>query len=103
MRFAFSGPRGFHGFHSYSVHPGQEGSTAVLRHTLAMTARGPARLTWPLLYRPLHDAVIEDGLDRAARACTGDVASPARWSPYVRLLRRLVRLLPAAPQVRPHA
>lgn len=29
-------------------------------------------------------------LDRAERACTGTVAPPARWSRYVRLLRRLI-------------
>ncbi|MFD8548259.1 SRPBCC family protein [Streptomyces sp. NPDC059649] len=90
VRFTFSGPRGFDGFHEYTVHPlGPE--RTLLRHTLAMRARGPARLTWPLAFRPLHDACLEDSLDRAERACTGRVARPARRSRYVRLLRRLVR------------
>lgn len=90
VRFAFSGPRGFHGFHEYAVLPAGDGHT-VLRHTLSMAARGPAALTWPLLWRPLHDACLEDSLDRAELACAGSVARPARWSPYVRLLRALVR------------
>lgn len=90
VRFVFGGPRGFHGFHEYSVHP-VDAEHAVLRHTLTMHARGPARLTWPLAYRHFHDAVLEDSLDHAERAVTGQVARPARWSRYVRLLRRLAR------------
>ncbi|MFD6875674.1 MULTISPECIES: SRPBCC family protein [unclassified Streptomyces] len=90
VRFAFSGPRGFHGFHEYAVLPADEDRT-LLRHTLAMAVRGPARLTWPIVFRPLHDALLEDSLDRAELACTGTVARPARWSPYVRTLLRLAR------------
>ncbi|MFG2829427.1 SRPBCC family protein [Streptomyces sp. NPDC048434] len=88
VRFTFSAPRGFHGFHEFTVHPLGPDRT-LLRHTLAMHARGPARLSWPLAFRQLHDAALEDSLDRAERACTGTVARPARWSRYVRLLRRL--------------
>ncbi|MFI6105407.1 SRPBCC family protein [Streptomyces sp. NPDC051310] len=91
VRFSFDGPRGFHGFHEYAVIPVGEGRTA-LRHTLSMNARGPARAGWPLLWRPLHDACLEDSLDRAERALTGTVARPARHSPYVRtLLRAMAR------------
>ncbi|MFJ1935928.1 SRPBCC family protein [Kitasatospora sp. NPDC088160] len=86
IRFTFSGPRGFHGFHEFTVLPVGEERT-VLRHTLAMKAGGLARLTWPAAWRPMHDACLEDGLDRAELACTGTVARPARWTPYVRLLR----------------
>ncbi|MFH9133016.1 SRPBCC family protein [Streptomyces sp. NPDC017524] len=93
VRFAFSGPRGFHGFHEYVVLPVDEERT-VLRHTLAMNTAGPARLTWPLVWRPLHDALLEDSMDRAERACTGTVALPARRGPYTRLLRRLLRRPP---------
>ncbi|MFF1820691.1 hypothetical protein ACFVWG_25520 [Kribbella sp. NPDC058245] len=86
IRLTFTGPRGFHGFHEYAVHT-QDNQT-VLRHTLAMRLRGPARLTWPLAFRPLHDALIEDSLDRAEMATVGSVTRPARWSGYVVLLRK---------------
>ncbi|RII20749.1 hypothetical protein DSC45_02795 [Streptomyces sp. YIM 130001] len=86
VRFTFSGPRGFHGFHEYSVHP-VDAARTVLRHTLAMRVRGPARLTWPLAYRHLHDALLEDSLDRAEHAAAGHVTSPARRGAYVRMLR----------------
>ncbi|MFI1968552.1 hypothetical protein BLA24_05720 [Streptomyces cinnamoneus] len=90
VRFTFRAPRGFHGFHEYAALAVDEQHT-LLRHTLAMNARGPARLTWPLLWGPLHDACLEDSLDRAELAVTGTVARPARRSPYVRLLRALAR------------
>lgn len=87
VRFTFSAPRGFDGFHEYTALTVDEQHT-LLRHTLAMRTRGPARLTWPLLWRPLHDACLEDSLDRA-EAAWGTPARPARWSRYVRLLRSL--------------
>ncbi|MEV4613056.1 SRPBCC family protein [Kitasatospora sp. NPDC049258] len=90
VRFAFSGPRGFDGFHEFAALP-LDGERTVLRHTLAMRATGPARLSWPLAFRWMHDACLEDALDRAEAACTGTVARPSRWSPYVRLLRSLAR------------
>ncbi|MER7734258.1 SRPBCC family protein [Streptomyces erythrochromogenes] len=92
VRFAFTGPRGFHGFHEFTALP-VDADRTVLRHTLAMTVSGVSRLTWPLAYRPMHDAVLEDCLDRAERACTGVLARRARWSPYVRFLRGLERLV----------
>ncbi|WP_330335514.1 SRPBCC family protein (plasmid) [Streptomyces sp. NBC_00536] len=94
VRFTFSGPRGFHGFHEFAVLP-VDAERTVLRHTLAMRTGGLARLTWPLAFRSMHDACLEDGLDRAELACTGTVARPARWSPYVRLLRALERRVSA--------
>lgn len=88
VRFRFREPRGFDGFHEFTVHPTDSTGT-VLRHLLAMRAHGPALLTWPLLFRPLHDALLEDALDRAEHELTGAVRVPARWSARTRLLRRL--------------
>jgi hypothetical protein len=85
VRFRISAPRGFVGLHEFTSHAAPGGT--VLRHTIAMHLRGWARLTWPLAIRWLHDAMIEDILDRAELATTGAVAHPSRWSPYVRLLR----------------
>jgi len=101
VRFAFTGPRGFVGFHEYTVY--QSGPTdTLLRHTLAMRLTGAARLTWPALYRALHDALIEDSLDRAEWAVAGGDGRGARWSAYVRALRRLAgRRRPATAPSRP--
>ncbi|WP_210436765.1 SRPBCC family protein [Nocardia rhamnosiphila] len=93
VRFRFTGPRGFDGFHEFTVHPTPGGTDLI--HLLAMNARGRARLTWPLAYRWLHDALLEDCLDRAEHALTGSVAHPARWARRVRLLRRIATVTAA--------
>lgn len=85
VRFRFDAPRGFDGTHGFDV-VDRDGD-AELVHVLEARLTGPARLSWPLVFRPLHDALIEDALDRAVRA-TGEVPDPpARWSRTVRLLR----------------
>ena len=72
VRFRFTAPRGFDGYHEYRVLDGTDGP--ILRHTLVMQATGPARVTWPLVFGPLHDALLEDSLARA----TGE--DPPEWS-----------------------
>jgi hypothetical protein len=89
IRFTFTGPRGFEGFHEFTVHP-ISNETTVLRHTVAMHTRGPARLSWPLVFRPLHDACVEDSFDRAAQNVVGRRLPYTAWSHYVRLLRSLL-------------
>ncbi|MFI5779237.1 SRPBCC family protein [Nocardia sp. NPDC051570] len=91
VRFRIIGPRGFDGFHEFTVRP--DGADAViLCHLIVVRLRGSSRLTWPLALRWMHDACVEDLLDRAERAVTGSVRRPAGWSPAVRPLRALARL-----------
>ncbi|WP_320775369.1 SRPBCC family protein [Streptomyces sp. CRN 30] len=86
VRFRFTGPRGFEGFHEFGVEALGDRRT-VLRHTLVVSPRGPLWPLWPLFVRPLHDAVFRQCLDRAEHALTGTVTRPARWSLYARVLR----------------
>jgi hypothetical protein len=88
VTFAFHPPRWFDGTHTLEVEPAGVGEV-VLRHTLAGRARGGGRLVWPLALRWLHDALIEDLLDNAARAAGMPPAST--WSPWVRALRVVLR------------
>lgn len=88
VRFRFEAPAGFDGYHEYVVARRQDGGT-VLRHLLAMEAGGMARLSWPSLYRPLHDALIEDSLDKASRSLGLEVSRPQRWGWRVRYLRAI--------------
>jgi hypothetical protein len=83
--FRFSAPRGFHGTHRFEVDD-RQGAT-VLRHVIEMRATGPALLSWPLFFRPLHDACLEDCMDRATVSLGIALPHPAHWSIYVRLLR----------------
>ncbi|MFF0162567.1 SRPBCC family protein [Streptomyces sp. NPDC005263] len=86
VRFRFTGPRGFHGFHEFTVEP-LGPARAVLRHTLVLRPRGVRWLGWLLFFRPLHNAAFRHSLDCAELALTGRVAHPVRWSRRVRLLR----------------
>jgi len=95
IRFRFTGPRGFDGYHEFATDHADDGR-AVLRHTIAMHCPRTARLTWPLMFRPLHDALLEDSLECAQSAVTGSLSRPAQWSRYVRFLRRLRRRRPSA-------
>jgi hypothetical protein len=83
--FRFSAPRGFNGTHRFEVED-RQGAT-VLRHVIEMQATGPALLSWPLFFRPLHDACLEDCFDRATLSLGIPLERPAHWSIYVRLLR----------------
>jgi hypothetical protein len=97
-RFRFTGPRGFDGYHEYQVDD-LDSVPARLRHAIDMHARGRANLTWPMVFGPLHDALIEDSLERAAVRC-GMPPQPRAWSPWVRFLRWVLARLRASPRAR---
>jgi hypothetical protein len=100
IRFRFTGPKGFDGWHGYEVVTA--GPEAVkLRHTLEMTTSGLATLSWPFMYRPLHDALIEDSL-ATARASLGYLPTVQPWSSWVTFLRWLLSRGRARPQVTPN-
>ena len=86
VRFRFTAPRGFDGYHEFTA------SGPELCHRLVMRTRGLARLSWPLVFRPLHDALVEDAFDRACDAM-GVAVEKARWSWWVRTLRGVLRLV----------
>jgi hypothetical protein len=90
VSFRFTGMPGVDGGHRLEVEPAGPGA-AVLRHVAEARFSGRWLVIWPLVVRPLHNALIEDLLDRAELAVTGTVAGPARWSPWVRLLRGRLR------------
>jgi hypothetical protein len=75
------------GGHQLEAEPAGEGAVR-LRHVAEAELRGRRLVAWALVIRPLHDALLEDLLDRAELAVTGTVARPNRWSPWVRLVRR---------------
>jgi hypothetical protein len=89
--FCFSAPRGFNGTHRFEVET-RQGHT-VLRHVIEMNATGSALISWPFFFRPLHDACLEDCLDRATISLGIALSHPARHSVYVRLLRAVMRII----------
>ena len=83
--FRFTQPKGFIGTHRFEVDEKEDGC-CVLRHTIEMETKGASRLTWIGVVRPLHDALLEDALDRAA-VYTGGRPQQQEWSTRVRALR----------------
>ncbi|BBX24709.1 hypothetical protein MTER_41200 [Mycolicibacter terrae] len=88
IRFAFSKPTGLDGYHEWQAQPVPAGYE--LRHSLVATTVGWTGLSWPFIWRWLHDALLEDALDKAAGnlGCGGPRSS---WPAYVRVLRWAVR------------
>ncbi len=95
--FRFKAPAGFDGTHRFDVLPAPEG--CELRHTLEMDARGTAVLSWPLVFRGLHDALVEDAMAKA-QAMVGEEPTIVPWPAPVRLLRRLFSSGRPRPQLR---
>ena len=100
IRFRFTGPKGFNGWHGYELAAAGP-DTVKLRHILDMKTSGLASVSWPFMYRPLHDALIEDSL-ATAQASLGYPPSVQPWSSWVKLLRWLVSRGKASPQVTPN-
>ena len=91
IRFRFDAPKGFDGFHAFSAVAASDAET-ILRHTLEMRVGLATWLKWAAVYRPLHDALIEDALDKAVRALGG--TAPLRpFSRWVGAMRWLIRRL----------
>jgi hypothetical protein len=83
IKFQFNAPSGFDGYHAFTVTLSDSG--CVLRHTLEMNTSGIASLSWPLIYRPLHDALIDDALAKAQRSL-GLTPMIHRWALNVKIL-----------------
>ncbi len=91
VAFRFDGrglTAGLEGGHRFEVV--EVSGRVALRHVLEARGGLASWLKWILVIAPLHDALLEDALDRAERQVNGHVARPARWSPWVRLLRSLL-------------
>ena len=89
VRFRFLSPEGFVGTHGFDVEDAGEGASK-LRHVIEMQTVGMAVVKWSLIIRPLHDALLEDALDKVEGAFR-DVGPPRAWSRRVVFLRWLVR------------
>jgi hypothetical protein len=79
VRFRFERARGFDGFHEFSL---VEGDPPILEYVLEAKMTGTARLSWPLIFRPLHNDLIEDALANASSA-----PAARSWSRTTRVLR----------------
>ncbi|MHB8455180.1 MAG: SRPBCC family protein [Acidiferrobacterales bacterium] len=81
ISFRFTAPKGFIGTHYFQLKESTT-DTVLLRHVLEMNVVGLARVSWPLIFRPCHDALLEAALDRAEAFIAGESSSP-RKLPFI--------------------
>ena len=81
VQFYFTAPKGFDGHHAYEIIEKGNGKTE-LRETLKMETHGLAVLSWPLIFCPLHDALIEDSLT-CAEVRLGIEPKTSNWSTWL--------------------
>jgi hypothetical protein len=93
VAFEFEGPQGFRGGHWFELHPHPAGGI-VLLHGLRMEAHGLAMFSWPLVFRWLHDACVEDALDNVQAHLEGRPWTRRSFGMWVRFLRFLFRRRP---------
>ncbi|MGW2557959.1 DUF2867 domain-containing protein [Streptomyces sp. NPDC001514] len=96
VRFDFAPPG--NGHHRMDIEPLGPTRCRVV-HVLEQRQNLMAALLWSLVILPMHDVVIEELFDNLERAATGSCDSPVRWSPWVRLMHRLVWDRPKAVSV----
>lgn len=101
VQFRFTGPKGFNGYHRLEVIAAESGQSR-LRHDLQMQTHGLAIISWPLLFQPLHNALIEDALSHA-EAALGLPVTQHPWTIWVRILRWLLTAGKAPAQTLPTA
>jgi hypothetical protein len=87
IQFRFTKPTAFHGIHYFEIEPAGDGKVK-LRHVIDMQVRGRGVCIWAVI-RPLHDALVEDALDRA-EIFIGKQLPERKLSAWVRFVRRVI-------------
>jgi hypothetical protein len=85
----FTAPVGFIGSHTFEIIE-IDNSTCKISHISRITPKGKIRILWPIIMRPLHDAMLEDLFDNVEIAA-GLNPNKKRWSFWVKMLRKLYK------------
>lgn len=89
IEFKFIQPDGFNGIHKFEITEIEKDKTE-LKHTLNMELSGRGILIWHIAIKWLHNALIEDCLDKAGNHFLKD-KKKTRWNFWVFFLRRFLR------------
>ncbi len=89
IQFRFIKPAGFNGIHKFEIMEGEKGKTE-LRHTIDMDVSGADLFLWSLAIRPLHNALLEDALDKAENRFLTE-RRKTEWPVWVKILRKMLK------------
>lgn len=89
IEFKFLKPDGFHGFHRFEITEIENDKTEI-KHTIDMTVSGKGIFTWYIAFKWLHDALLEDCMDKAENNFLTE-KKKTEWNLWVLFLRRILR------------
>ena len=86
IQFRFSKPSGFNGIHKFEINELSNEKTEI-KHTIDMNTTGVGTIIWITAIRSLHNALIEDGLDKFENNFSENPKS-SKWNFWVKLMRK---------------
>jgi len=89
IQFRFSKPSGFNGIHKFEIIELEREKTE-LKHIIEMDTVGKGLLIWFLAIRSLHNALIEDALDKVENQFSEE-QKKTEWNIWVKILRRIMK------------
>ena len=89
IEFKFLKPNGFLGIHKFEIIEIEKEKT-VLKHTINMTVSGKGIFAWYIVIKWLHDALLEDCLDKVENNFLTD-NKKTKWNLWVIVLRKILR------------
>ena len=88
IQFKFSKPNGFNGVHKFEIKELDKEKTEI-KHTIDMNTTRKGTLIWTFAIRSLHNALIEDELDKLENNFSDNQKS-TKWNMWVRFLRKQI-------------
>ncbi len=89
IEFQFIKPDGFNGIHKFQITE-IDSEKAEIKHTIKMTLSGKGILTWYFAIKWLHDALLEDCLDKVENHFSHEQKS-TKWNFWVCILRKSLK------------
>ena len=89
IQFRFSKPSGFDGVHRFEINALDEARTEI-KHVVETKANLKSYLSWSLVIRWLHDAVVEDAFDNLENHFLAEKKT-SEWSFWVKFWRNALK------------
>lgn len=94
INFEFTEPSGFQGNHWFELKKKDEKTTEI-SHTINMEVSGIDIVIWPIVIRPMHNALIEDSFDKLQKHLDIE-PQKSSWSLWVKFLRLVFKMKKSA-------